>query len=180
MTPPYRGHLGSRVSAYVDDALAGAERDAARRHLEECHDCRVAVTQERFVQNRLQALPGAEPSAALLLALQSVGCDGARRHATAAAGARAMDPHSDPTTQWRLPRPRHARLLLAGAGSVSAGLLGLAYVVGGTTAQPAPVVPPVEEFSAEFAGQGEPLPFADPAAGITAVLDQSWPQQSGR
>jgi anti-sigma factor RsiW len=65
-------------------------------------------------------------------------------------------------------RGRAAGLLVAGAGSVTAAVFGLAYVLGGPadTTRPAPVTPEVDQFSAEFSGTSDSLPFTDPALSL--------------
>lgn len=169
-------HLGDKVSAFVDDRLDLATREQVLRHLQRCGACRSAVEEERWVAARLQTLPGAEPSAALLQSLQRIGTGAPVPTAGAVGAAVAATPS---TGLLHTPR-RRGSLLLAGAGSFSAGLLGLAYLVGGAADQPAPVVPAVGEFSAEFAGQRDGMPFSHPAVGVTTVLHQSWPPADQR
>ena len=152
-------HLGDRLTALVDGSLDAAERDRALAHVRHCGECRADVAHQQWLRQRLQQLPGAEPSAALLMALKDIG-----------AGA---DPalSDDPAAHWRLPSLRHAGLALAGAGTVAAGVLGLAYVVGSPAPAADPVRPPVEQFSSEFAGVGDP-PFSEPTVDVFPVLDR--------
>ncbi len=64
----------------------------------------------------------------------------------------------------RLPRLRR---VLVGAGSLSAVVMALAYVVGAPSASVAePVSPSVEEFAAEFADGSGLAPLSDPAVGV--------------
>jgi anti-sigma factor RsiW len=156
------GHLGELVAAFVDGQLDYARREKALEHLSWCEACRAAVEQERWVKTRVQTLPGAEPSADLLFSLTRV----------------SYEPPPvelpEPAGPWRLPqtRARRGSLLAAGAGSVAAGFLGLAYAVGGATAADQnPVTPPVDRFSAEFVGSQSSTPFADPAMDAFPVFD---------
>lgn len=159
------GHLGDNVAAFVDGELDYATRERALRHLDRCAGCLTAVEQERRVKQRIRSVPGAEPSAALLMALTDVN----------AAPGRHWPVPGDPTRHWPLPQGRSGRggLLLAGAGSISAGVLGLAYVVGGAGAVASnPVSPPVGQFSAEFAGSEAPVPFSDPATDVFPAISE--------
>lgn len=161
-------HLRDRVAAFVDGQLDFAGREKALEHLSRCAECRAAVEQERWVKTRVQNLPSAEPSADLLSSLTRV-----------SRGQPAPD--REPRDHWPVPRGRARRsgLLLAGAGSLAAGFVGIAYVVGGATAAQAPVSPPVGQFSVEFAGAEHPLPFADPAMDVLPVIDHE-PSEGGR
>lgn len=147
-------HLGDRVSAFVDDELDPSSRDRAVDHLARCGGCRQAVDQERAVKARLRALPLSEPSAALLGSLFIT------------PDRRRPDP-AGPAPAERALRPG---LVLAGAGSVSAGMFAVAFLVGGAGSAADPVLPevspPVGQFSAEFAGTTQRSPFSDPAIGI--------------
>ncbi|MGH3367396.1 MAG: hypothetical protein ACRDOY_09350 [Nocardioidaceae bacterium] len=149
MTP----HLGDRTAALVDGQLGYAAREKALRHLTHCDSCRTAVEEERRVKGRVQTMPGAEPSADLLLALTRVSDQPAALDQQLA--RHLWFPHS---------RTGLGGLLLAGASTLSVGVLGLAYVVGGATA-PAPnsVSPPVGRFSVEFADPEPSVRIADPA-----------------
>lgn len=154
-------HLGDRLAALVDGDLDAGEYDRAMAHVRHCADCRAEVDRQRWVRQRLQGLPGAEPSAALLMALKDIGVG---------AGAVEVAVSADPAAHWRLPSRRHTGLALAGAGTVAAGVLGLAYAVGAAPAAE-PVQPPVEQFSSEFADAGDP-PFSDPAVDVFQVVDR--------
>jgi len=50
-----------RVTAYVDDALAPAERAEMEVHLTQCLECRVQADEERALRARLRDLPLPEP-----------------------------------------------------------------------------------------------------------------------
>lgn len=152
-------HLGERLTALVDGRLDTAEHDRAMAHVRHCAECRTQVEHQQWVRHRLQGLPRAEPSAALLMALKDID-----------AGAGQVAVADDPAAHWRLPSRRHAGLAVAGVGTVAAGVIGLAYVVGAAPAAD-PVRPPVEQFSSEFAGAGDP-PFSDPAVDVFRVIDR--------
>jgi anti-sigma factor RsiW len=155
------GHLGSQVAAFVDGQLDYARRERALQHLSGCAECRAAVDQQRWVKTRVQTLPSAEPSAGLLSALTQV---------------RDEPPWPAPPEPPRWPVPegrlRRSGLLLAGAGSLAAGFIGVAYAVGSASPAPSsPVSPPVGQFSAEFADVA-PMPFNDPALDLLPALRQ--------
>ena len=160
-------HLGDRISALVDGELDHDARDRALAHIASCPRCRAAVDEERWLKSRLHRLPATEPSATLLSALFA---------APRVPAQRQLEPVRDAE---RGPR---VTLVLAGAGSVSAAMLTLAYLLGGSDA-PTPVAPPVSppvgQFSAEFAGTTEGLPFSDPAVGVYPVAVQSTGPSAG-
>jgi anti-sigma factor RsiW len=153
------GHLGDQVAAFVDGELGFAARERALEHLSRCAECRAAVEEQRRVKARVQTLPTTEPSADLLSSLTRV-----------AASETAATPGAIRASR-RLGRLRHGGLVLAGAGSVAAGFIGVAYALGGAPAEEyRPVSPPVGQFSAEFAGSRQPTPFSDPAMDVLPVL----------
>jgi anti-sigma factor RsiW len=197
------GHLGSRISAFVDGELPASARDHALAHCERCASCRRDVAVERWLKVQHRSMTPAEPSATLLGNLFAIGKSAdletsserllseLHRHEeslapaafpTAATGsylasAQPLVPsrsHSAVLSD----RGRAAGLVMAGAGSVTAAVFGLAYVLGGpaSTARPAPVTPEVDQFSAEFTGTSDSLPFSDPAFGIySAAFDSGRP-----
>jgi anti-sigma factor RsiW len=153
------GHLGDQVAAFVDGQLDYPRRERALEHLSGCAECRAAVEQQRWVKTRVQTLPSAEPSASLLWALTQVRDE-------------AAWPVPPETPRWPAPqsRLRRSALLLAGAGSLAAGFIGVAYAVGSASSDPSsPVRPPVGQFSAEFAHVA-PMPFNDPALDLLPAL----------
>jgi anti-sigma factor RsiW len=155
------GHLGDQVAAFVDGQLDYPRRERALEHLSGCAECRAAVEQQRWVKTRVQTLPSAEPSADLLSALTQVRDEPAW-------------PVPPKAPRWPVPesRLRRAGLLLAGAGSLAAGFIGVAYAVGSAAPAPnSPVSPPVGQFSAEFADVA-PMPFNDPALDLLPALRQ--------
>jgi anti-sigma factor RsiW len=154
------GHLGNQVAAFVDGQLDYPRRERALRHLSGCAECRAAVEQQRWVKARVQTLPSAEPSASLLSSLTQVRDEPA-----------LPEPEAP---RWPVPESRVGRgaLLLAGAGSLAAGFIGVAYAVGSASPAPSsPVSPPVGQFSAEFADVA-PMPFNDPALDLLPALRQ--------
>ena len=154
------GHLGKQVAAFIDGQLDYAARERALEHLSGCAECRAAVDQQRWVKNRVQTLPSAEPSADLLTALTQVRDEPAW-------------PAPPAASRWPLPESRFRRgaLLLAGAGSLAAGFIGVAYAVGSASSPvpSSPVSPPVGQFSAQFADVA-PMPFNDPALDLLPAL----------
>jgi len=157
-------HLGERLTALVDGYLGPAEQERAMAHVRHCAACRAELQHEQWVRREVQSLPGAEPSAALLMALKDIGGD---------PSAVAIEQDA-PATHWRLPPGRRAGLALAGAGTVAAGVLGLAYAVGSTAPAADPVRPPVEQFSSEFASVRD-APFSDPAVDVLPVIERRAP-----
>jgi anti-sigma factor RsiW len=69
MTPPIGPHLGERVSAFVDGALADDARDRSLVHLAGCPECHEQVEAARLLKSRLVALPAPEISTALIARL---------------------------------------------------------------------------------------------------------------
>jgi anti-sigma factor RsiW len=161
-------HLGERISALVDGELDHDARDRALAHLSRCELCRAAVAEERWVKARLKQLPATEPSAALLTSL----------FAAVPASPLGFEPAS-------LGAVSHLRpsFIVAGAGSISAAMFALAYLLGGAVpaSQPAApaVIPPVGQFSAQFAGTTEGLPFSDPAVGVSPAAAQVTTRPAG-
>ena len=162
-----RGHLGDRMAALVDGELDHDERDRALVHLARCAECRLAVQQERWVKARLQSLPAGEPSAAMLSSLFAT-------TGSPSTGSPAM--LALPAATTRRGRPG---LVLAGAGSVSAAMFGVAYLLGGSGPSSAPVAPtvspPVGQFSVQLGGTTQGPPFADPAVGVVPAATVSVP-----
>ena len=151
-------HLRDRVSALVDGELDPDARDRAIAHLMSCARCRAEVEEERLMKGRLGGLPASEPSADLLSALFSF-----PRHP--AVSSPVLCPAA-------ADHGLRAGFVLAGAGSISAAMFAVAYLLGGAEPAPPtapPVTPPVGQFSATFAGTTEGLPFSDPAVGVYPV-----------
>jgi anti-sigma factor RsiW len=73
---PVGPHLGERISALVDGALAADARDRALVHIAGCDQCRAEVESARLLKARLAVLPSPAVSAALtsrLLAMAEPG-----------------------------------------------------------------------------------------------------------
>lgn len=150
-------HLGDRITALVDGRLSPGEFDRVMAHVRYCADCRDIVERESWIRESLHHLPGAEPSAALLMSLQDIG-----------AGT-AVPISADPAVHWSLPDRRRAGVAMLGVSSVAAGVFGLAYVVGAAPSAE-PVRPPVQQFSVEFADSTDQGPSSDPAVDVMPVL----------
>lgn len=117
MMPNLGGHIGSTVSALVDGQLDHHAAERAWAHVLTCPPCRRLVEREGWVKRQLATMGGYEPSARLLGSLYEL----------------------DPATEaWaavgELERKgrgrRRAGLALAGVGSVSAAVFGIASLGG--------------------------------------------------
>ena len=148
-------HLHHRASALVDGELHGRARRRAIRHARHCAPCRRELEQTAALKRRLLGLAAAEPPSDLRIALGSLHCD--------VAGSSAARPEAR-SGPFRLP---HLPLrMLAGAGTVSVGLLVAAYALGGAPAQRPTVSPPVDELAAEFVGGVGAGPLSEPAVDV--------------
>lgn len=117
------GHIGSVVSALVDGHLDRASAERAWSHALSCAGCLRQVEREGWVKTRLASMSGSsEPPPDLLASLYTV--QSADRQAAVEAWA-ALD-----AVERRGQGRRRAGLAIAGAGSVSAAVLGLAYLTG--------------------------------------------------
>jgi hypothetical protein len=179
-------HLGIRVTALADDQLSHDERDRGLAHVTRCQQCRVELEQERETKAALRGLPLVEPPAELVQALLAMAETGGplppqRRPfpgpATPAVGWRPLDgrPRSGGPLGGHgsrrpdlAPRGPRARIQLAAAGVLSAGVLALVLATLGapTATGPAPtaVVPPMKTFTVEHAKSTGALPFVEPAS----------------
>lgn len=75
-TSPVGPHLGERISAFVDEALADDSRDRALVHIAGCGQCRAEVDAARLLKTRLAVLPAPQVPAGLtarLLAMAEPG-----------------------------------------------------------------------------------------------------------
>jgi hypothetical protein len=194
-------HLGERVAALVDGELDHDSRDRAVAHLTRCEECRFAVSEQRWLKSRMRELAATEPSAALRSSLFEI----ARSRPDETDERPAVFHRAEPVAAMSLPnrsylaphvptpgptadahasvrrttdRRRRAGLVMAGAGSVGAAVLGLSYALGGApeSPSPSPVSPPVGQFSAQFAGSSDGLPFSVPAVDAYSV---SWRTGAG-
>jgi hypothetical protein len=144
-------HLHHKVSALIDGELQGGARRRALAHARSCEVCQHELEQTYALKQRLLGLAAAEPPADLFALLGSVRSN-------------------------QLPRPETSsrvgvvtRRVLVGAGSMSLAVVTLAYAVGGSEQTATAISPPVQEFSAEFAGSTGLAPLADPAVEALAA-----------
>lgn len=132
------GHLGSSVSALVDGQMDHASTERAWAHVLGCTQCRRLVEREGWVKTQVVAMsyqPTVEPpSERLLGSLLDL--------EPSAEGLQAWSAVDDLESKHRA--RRRAGLALAGAGSVSAAVLGLSALggsplgIGGSGATPSP------------------------------------------
>jgi hypothetical protein len=120
---PLGGHLGSAVSPLVDGQLDGATAERAWSHALGCAVCRAAVEREVWVKRSLSAMGGADPSPGLCDLLHELPW-----HATDAVPPAAPSEWSAVAELERRHRLRRSGLLAAGAGTVSAAVIGLGAV----------------------------------------------------
>lgn len=113
------GHVGANVSALVDGQLDHEESERAWSHVLTCPDCRRLVEREGWVKTRLASMRGDEPPDRLMGSLYQL---------DAAAEAWAAVGELERKGRGR----RRAGLALAGAGSVSAAVFGIASLSGAT------------------------------------------------
>jgi hypothetical protein len=117
------GHLGTSVSALVDGQLDPEATERAWDHVLICATCRGQVEREAWIKRRLATMCGNEPSARLLGSLQGLSAEGTTSSPTwAGLEAWAEVDRLEESTRSR----RRAGFALAGAGSVSAAVLGFA------------------------------------------------------
>lgn len=140
-------HLHHKVSALIDGELSPNARTRALAHARGCAQCRQEIAETLEVKRRVNKMAPVEASADLLDVVGSI----------------TMPPLAAPAPSGQRTLLRRA---VAGAGSLSAVVIALAYVVGAPQASQAKVVsPPVEEFAAEFADSTGLAPLSDPAVG---------------
>jgi putative zinc finger protein len=140
-------HLHHKVSALIDGELSPNARTRALAHARGCAQCRQEIAETLEVKRRVNRLAPVEVSADLVDVVGSI----------------TVPPQPVPTGS----RPTLLSRVFAGAGSLSAVVIALAYVVGAPqTSEAKPVNPPVEEFAAEFADGAGQMPLADPGVGV--------------
>jgi Putative zinc-finger len=172
-------HLGERTSALVDGELSHDQRERALAHLTRCAECRAEVDAERRVKAviREQTVPSPSPDlVASLLRLAEPGDPlppdrvpfpgPARRTAgwRPAAGRPGSRPaaRTGPSRPGRSPRLRRGLTVATGGVlTAAAATVGLALLGGTGPGAPAPVVPPVEQFTVEHVRSTSSQPFAD-------------------
>ena len=172
------GHLGIFVSALLDGQLDASSADRAWAHVHACDTCRRQVEHEGWVKTRLASMTDhddAPPPEQLLGSLYGLGsATGASRVSGPAgpSGAAAWAAVGEIERRGRV--RRRTGLAVAGAGSVSVAVLGLATLTGSTlgiggatpnpptsalTRAPATGIPAVVAPVARVQGR---LPSADP------------------
>lgn len=127
------GHLGITVTALLDGQLDPSSAERAWAHLQGCDSCRRQVEHEGWVKTRLATMTGDEgPPQQLLGSLYGLGSGAARlpTAADAASGAAAWAAVEELERRGRA--RRRTGLAVAGAGSVSAAVLGLVSLTGTT------------------------------------------------
>lgn len=107
------GHLGGSVSALVDGQLDPEVTDRLWLHVARCADCERAVEEENWIKRRMACSSGLAAPEGLVGSLRS------------------LPANVDRLSRPRLIRGRRRRYVVAGAGSVSAVLVGFAALSGG-------------------------------------------------
>jgi hypothetical protein len=129
-----RGHLGITVSALLDGQLDASSAERAWTHVHGCESCRRQVEREGWVKTQLAAMTGDDgPPPQLLGALYGLGFGPTadpRAGADARAAAHAWAAVGE--LERRSSVRRRTGLAVAGAGSVSLAVLGLASLTGAT------------------------------------------------
>ncbi|UER55023.1 zf-HC2 domain-containing protein [Kineosporiaceae bacterium SCSIO 59966] len=167
-------HLGDRVTDLVDGRLSPDAAERAVAHLAGCQDCRAEVAAERAVRNRLATAAAPAPPDGLVDRLVRLG-----------GPTGPLPPRTDrvPGTPapapvpWPRRDPRRRSLALAGAGALSAAVLGLVALtvlgsVAGTAPEPVAVLAdmPGRSVSAGSAPAGS-MPAEDLDAEILDAED---------
>lgn len=116
----FGGHLGTMVSALVDGQLDAETAERAWDHVLSCPTCRGQVEREAWVKRRLSSMCGNEPSADLLGSLHGLAAQSSPTLEGLQAWAEVD--RLEHSTRGR----RRAGLAVAGAGGVSAAVLGFA------------------------------------------------------
>lgn len=160
-------HLGDRVTDLVDGRLSPDAAERAVAHLAGCPDCRAEVAAERAVRNRLATAAAPAPPDGLVDRLVRLGgpTGPLPPRADRVPGTPAPAP-----VPWPRRDPRRRSLALAGAGALSAAVLGLVALtvlgsVAGTAPEPVAVL-------ADMPGRSVPagsVPAASLPAGSTSA-----------
>ena len=147
------GHLGVTVSALVDGQLDPTSAERAWAHVQGCALCQRQVEREGWVKTQLAAMTGEQgPPPQLLGSLYGLG---------AVDAAPVDEPSPDPALAWAAVEElegqgrglRRAGIALAGLGSVSAAVFGLATLtgstlgIGGGTSSPVPTQVPTAQIA---------------------------------
>ena len=168
------GHLGIAVSALLDGHLDTSSAERAWAHVHGCALCHRQVEREGWVKTQLAAMTGDDgPPPQLLGSLYGLG--GAvgdqdlsvSRTAGPADGAAAWMAVEDLERRGR--GRRRTGIVLVGAGSVSAAVLGFASLTGSPLGigGGVPAGPPTSAMS------GAGTPTATPASTLTTVIAPS-------
>ncbi|NEE00544.1 anti-sigma factor family protein [Phytoactinopolyspora halotolerans] len=194
-------HLDDRVSDLVDDRLDHDERDRVLAHLAVCAQCRESVEMERYAKGALTSLGDVDVPASLTDKLMRLAEPGGplpseRAHAehTASVASWGPSPGAAAGTALRTSTPtsaehqhlrgkfvdRHRRgVRMVAGGMVSTGallvMLASLGAPGNTGLQetPSAVVPPMDEFTLEYARSTGSISFAEPAS-ILAPAMSGW------
>ncbi len=155
------GHLGATVSALVDGQLDPESTERAWQHVLTCASCRSDVQREAWVKRRLATMCGNEPSARLLGSLQQLPSHVVGSAPTWAALAAWAEVDSlEESTRGR----RRVGFAVAGAGSVSAAVLGFAALSSFGLGGSAPAGSPAASISGSTPGSS-PTTAVLPAVG---------------
>lgn len=140
MSLPFSRHLGDLASALVDGQLDEETSESAWSHVLTCPSCRRLVQREGWVKAQLSSMAGNEPPARLMGSLRAM-------EAWAAV---------DEIEQKGRGR-RRVGLAVAGAGSVSVAVFGIATLGAGTLGiGQAPEVSPATSFDPRPSATGTP------------------------
>jgi anti-sigma factor RsiW len=174
------GHLGDRLSAFVDGELDHDARDRALAHLAHCEPCRAEVEAERQVKSRLSRLDGPippSPFVARLAAVPAVEAAAVPQSASqqASAGAKLAGPNrprsrrdrNAPRARRPVDRGRRRRILAGTSGAFVVAALGAAFAVGGGPAGGPPVTPQIDQFTVEHAAVADEVPLTDTGSAVT-------------
>lgn len=125
------GHLGIAVSALLDGQLDASSAERAWAHVQACDPCRRQVEREGWVKTRLASMTEQDadpPPAQLLGSLYGLGSADLPPSAPPSSGAAAWAAVHE--IEHRSRARRRTGLAVAGAGSVSAAVLGLVTLAG--------------------------------------------------
>lgn len=148
------GHLGVTVSALVDGQLDPSSAERAWAHVQGCALCQRQVEREGWVKTQLAAMTGEQgPPPQLLGSLYGLGATHQRADDEPEA-ALAWAAVNEIERQGR--GLRRAGIALAGVGSVSAAVFGLATLTGSTLG---------------IGGTPSPVPTRMPTAQIAPVAE---------
>ena len=154
------GHLGIAVSALLDGQLDPSSAERAWAHVQACGSCRRQVEREGWVKTQLASMTSdsAPPPEQLLGSLYGLGSGaGTAGDRSGPSGAEAWAAVGEIERRGRV--RRRTGLAVAGAGSVSVAVLGLATLTGSTLG-----------IGGGAANPPSSAPTRAPATGIPAVV----------